>query len=561
MLTLDDSQKSSLKISEILPGHERYWAHLPPDTESRKDDDPETLAEHCDLVNDYALRLCAAHHLEPVIDKLIEASLSLNDGLKQSAEVKGFLKTLFFNVVGFHDFGKVNENFQVLRMKNAKEFRENKESGLIPTYGHSFLGTYIFIAHHLEKLLDLELDPDAEASLTVFIYALSYPILCHHRPSLIDAESDLQKAELARWFNELNRYLSLYQSSFDDEISDYFLGQEFSHHWNDYWDSSPSSFPLYALIKLGFSLLTASDYLATHEYMSDAPTEDSDLGVFSRDRIQEIAEYLRSNGHNKVAYDALDSHEFEFPADKSRDNLNTLRKGMAVEVIRTVKVNLDGRLFYIEAPTGGGKTNLSMIAVMELLLADPKLNKVFYVFPFTTLITQTYEALRDTLNLQPDELVELHSKAGFHSKLSDEAQKDGEYGDEKKDFIDNLFALYSVTVLSHVKFFDVLKSNRKETNYLLHRLTNSVVVIDELQSYNPNIWDKMLYFISQYAEFFNIRFIVMSATLPKISALNIGLTQKPEFVELLHLFFGRLVDIILRNRNLSSYSPMLESIS
>jgi len=90
-----------------------------------------------------------------------------------------------------------------------------------------------------------------------------------------------------------------------------------------------------------------------------------------------------------------------------------------------------------------------------------------------------------------------------------------------------------ITLLSHVKFFDILKTNRKETNYLLHRLANSIVIIDEIQSYNPLIWDKMLYFISQYSVYFNVKFVLMSATLPKISSLNIGLTQKPSFVELL----------------------------
>lgn len=45
--------------------------------------------------------------------------------------------------------------------------------------------------------------------------------------------------------------------------------------------------------------------------------------------------------------------------------MNRLRTGMAVEVIRTVREHSDDRLFYIEAPTGGGKTNLSMLAVTE----------------------------------------------------------------------------------------------------------------------------------------------------------------------------------------------------
>ena len=117
--------------------------------------------------------------------------------------------------------------------------------------------------------------------------------------------------------------------------------------------------------------------------------------------------------------------------------------------------------------------------------------------------------------------------------MKKEENEDGIYGDKTQDYIDRLFALYPVCVLSHVKFFDMLKGNRKEMNYLFHRLANSVVVIDELQTYNPLLWDKMYYLIEQYARFFNVRFILMSATLPKIGKLNVPLTQKTEFVDLL----------------------------
>ena len=84
--------------------------------------------------------------------------------------------------------------------------------------------------------------------------------------------------------------------------------------------------------------------------------------------------------------------------------------------------------------------------------------------------------------------------------------------------------------MSHVKFFDMLKTNRKEANYLLHRLANAVVVIDELQTYNPLLWDKMYYLIEHYARFFQVRFILMSATLPKIGKLRIPLKERTGFV-------------------------------
>jgi CRISPR-associated endonuclease/helicase Cas3 len=118
------------------------------------------------------------------------------------------------------------------------------------------------------------------------------------------------------------------------------------------------------------------------------------------------------------------------------------------------------------------------------------------------------------MGLEEDEIIQLHSKEGFKEK------EEGEYGQDKKNHIDYMFLNYPVALMSHVRFFNILKSNGKEDNYLLHRLANSVVVIDELQSYPPKIWDKLIYFIQNYAEYFNIRFILMSATLPKLHKLS-----------------------------------------
>ena len=64
----------------------------------------------------------------------------------------------------------------------------------------------------------------------------------------------------------------------------------------------------------------------------------------------------------------------------------------------------------------------------------------------------------------------------------------------------------------------------------MHLLANSVVIIDELQTYAPREWDKIIYFIENYARFFNMKFILMSATLPKIEKLC--LEQETDFVYL-----------------------------
>ncbi len=467
-------------------------------------------------------------------------------GLNSEGQCANILKTCFAGVIVFHDYGKVNENFQVLRMQNRKTFVENKNTILKPTHGHSKLGVFLFVCYYIDHIFKQNIEDEQKYLLTVYCYLLAYSIAQHHSPSL-NFVTDRQGffTLLNGWFTELKIYTTLFDFDVNEELLTEALNQIENCWHEDVLQGSAlendgyKPFPFFALIKLNFSLLTAADYLATHEYSSSSENgcegATMDLGVFeSRERIEEMAKYFQAYEHNRAAFNKTKDYQFEHPTFRSKDDLNKLREEMAVEVIQTVRKNTTERLFYLEAPTGGGKTNLSAIVATELLLANPELNKVYYVFPFTTLITQTFGALKKSLGLHDDEIAEMHSKAGMISKeQNDEALQDGLFADNKKDYIDNLFALYPLTLLSHVRFFDVLKTNSKEANYLLHRLANSVVIVDELQSYNPKVWDKMLFFMSEYSRHFNIRFVLMSATLPKISGLKTGLANIPDFVELL----------------------------
>ena len=112
-----------------------------------------------------------------------------------------------------------------------------------------------------------------------------------------------------------------------------------------------------------------------------------------------------------------------------------LRQKIASEAIHNLRKNQGKNLFYLEAPTGGGKTNISIAFATELLKFDTSLSKIFYVFPFTTLVDQTFQSIKDTIDVKDDEIIQLHSKAGFSSKNTQE----GEYGSNYKNYIDYRF--------------------------------------------------------------------------------------------------------------------------
>ncbi len=498
--------------------NDSYLAHICPEKV------PETLKEHTGKVVERACWLIGQHRLEGVMDCLI-TEIAGNGSVGMQEE----LKRMFVAVFVFHDTGKVNDNFQCQRMLN-RLFKRRKTEVLMPPYGHSFLGSWLYLSFILDRVWkEVDLPEEEKKCLFVYAFFFSYIIRQHHSGGLGDANEEAFLESFAGCYEELQTYLSrwgfkgdwMYIESVFKNITGIRNEKERMHR---------DSFALYALIKLNSSLLTAADYLATHEYVNGYRLED--VGIFqNRRRVEEVIAHLKGYKHNRAIYEHLERFVFSQPQDNSEVHLNRLRTEMAVEVIQTIRNHPDDRLFYIEAPTGGGKTNLSMLALTELMAVHPEIQKVFYVFPYTTLVTQTNQTLKAALGLTSSELAELHSKASFQDDK--EGKEDGLYGDKQRYYIDRLFALFPVCVLSHVKFFDVLKSNRKEANYLFHRLANSVVVIDELQSYNPFLWDKMYYLIEHYARLFQMRFILMSATLPKIGKLHIPLKEKTGFVDLL----------------------------
>jgi CRISPR-associated endonuclease/helicase Cas3 len=489
-------------VSSLLKKSKIYLAHTP----------DETLSDHMKLVTQYFQDLIFIHGLEPLLDiQFLKVS-------NQSISIAEFSKQLFWNAILYHDFGKVNENFQ-RKLKNYNHFSENVKNGIESQ--HSILSAYLFLMHQLtvaNKLFSEE-EPEMQQKIICLIFAFAHNIIRHHNSKLDDlSDPNVFQKLNSELINQLENYLSCYEQIVPSELVNGFVSLKRN---NVIFKNL--GFELFSLIRLNFSLLTASDYYATSHYCNKWAKSYREFGMLSTEQKNRHFQNLQeTQPHNRNLYLKLKEF-YSQPLDElqepSNTNLNKLRSKMAAETIENIRRNADKKLFYIEAPTGGGKTNMAFIATQELLQANYELNKVFYVFPFTTLVTQTQKAAIQTLGLQSDEWMELHGRAAWKQKEDTEKNKDGLYGDERLDDIHNQFVNYPYTFLSHVRFFDILKANEKSSIYLMHRLANSIVVIDEVQAYNPILWDKMAYLLREYAEALNIRFIVMSATLPKIGEL------------------------------------------
>ncbi|KIM05814.1 MAG: hypothetical protein KN64_01720 [Sulfurovum sp. AS07-7] len=502
-------KESYFDLEKIVQNIENYLAHLPKEINLEK----ETLLGHSNLVLDYSLKLIELNQVEKNIDAILFI-------VSDNVAFMNSIKLLFIKAIYWHDIGKINENFQLEKMCNNRFSKVD--------YGisskHSILSAYLYLVSSFDYINKAYSDINQKLELISLSLNFAMTIWRHHtgiHKSINELICDRDEG-LAICSN-LDVYVNTLKLDINNQMHTYLMNNLVN---GDLKNKLKTNENYFLLSKFLFSLLIISDYYATAQFMNYGNCKElryKNFGLIDDDFKDAIYKKFYENQFDKQLINKAndDFKDFDELQEKSNDNLNHLRNKLFIEVrtnlLDTIKKDKSQNLFYIEAPTGAGKTNLSLMSVVEILKNDTSINKVFYVFPFTTLITQTYTAIKKTLELNNSQIVQLHSKAKYNQK--NEEKKDGVYGDEKTNFLDNQFMNYPITLLSHVKFFDILTGISKDDNYIFHRLANSIVIIDEIQTYNPDFWSRIVYLLDMYAKNFNIKFIVMSATLPKIGKI------------------------------------------
>jgi CRISPR-associated endonuclease/helicase Cas3 len=426
----------------------------------------ETLIEHSNLTLEYLYKILRSKNLESIVDRLIKAIDNENSEL---------LREIFDNSIYLHDIGKTNPHFQAKKMRNEyfKEYVNSSNSS-----EHSSISSDMFIDYYL-KIIDEIKDRTTKEKFKFFLYAFSYHQAKHHGNLASFEEYKKDKKEPKFYWDYLDRF-------------------------------HVPNFEFYILNKLLFSLLVSSDYYATNEYMARLPIDD--FGLFQDSDKTKL----------KAQFDAyLLASKFQNP-----QGINKLRNEMFEEAQINLLQNLDKNIFYLEAPTGSGKTITSINLALQLLTHDEKLNKLFYIFPFNTLVEQTKNVFDEIFKneLKIEVINSITPITIYEEKQEDEESK------YQKSYINRLFFHSPAIITTHVSLFNILFGTSKEDNFPLWQLANSVIILDEIQSYNNHLWWYMVEFFDKYASLLNIKIIIMSATLPK---LDFFLEKKDNFVALI----------------------------
>ena len=481
-----------VSLEKIIINIDQCYGH-------RDDDHQETINEHIQLCTKYLKEIFKLKKLDSILKSF---NISLGKGL--SDEGKEMFNKLFFNTITFHDTGKINPVFQNDKMNNPVMNYLNPPKNL--ESDHSKLSAYIYLGHYLNKLKELK--KSDRKILKTIAYINAFVISRHH--SKID---DFRTRFIDKFDND---------DELEKRIIDWVNSDEFTQLFNDSFSFTPlklkgrnnlfeelrkqninKQIDLYVYVRFLYSLLVFCDYYATSEFYGD-----------NRNNVM-----LKDAGFSEIMelYDNSELVTKIRKNDVGKEKINGLRTKIFLEAERNLLENIDKNIFYLEAPTGSGKSNTALNLSLRLIENDDSLNKIVYVYPFNTLVEQNLASLNKIFGNSKamNNIAVVNSTTPL--KKDEDENFSGEY---QKALLDRQFLTYPIILTTHVGLFDTFFGNNRESAFGLCQYANSVIVLDEIQNYRIEIWNEIIIFLKEFAKILNLKIIIMSATLPDLELLT-----------------------------------------
>lgn len=498
-------EKYMIHIENVLEDPDVCFAHLLEEEEKK-----ETLQEHTKRCQKYWKMMVEQRGLISIFDNFKNRYLQVI-----SEEGKHLFDVMTVNIVTWHDFGKCNPRFQKDKMKHSWHM------DLVPDNvigsRHSILSAMFYLDYFIERINQLE-DKQERTKLKDFAYMYSYVISRHH-------------GNLSDFSEYMNELLGIGNTEIGEKAWEWYqkwkngetvkLYKHFTGNMENRLEmqTQGEAIGLYAWIRLQFSLLTAADYYATSEFMSGI--EVTDFGKFG-DIQPLIRQYEDGEVQKKIRNYQKEIYPMEPEKLQQVSEINILRTELFSEAEENLKRNKGQSVFYLEAPTGSGKSNTAMNLSFTLMQENSDLRKLFYIYPFNTLVEQNMSILEKTFGNKKEimsQIAVVNSLVPFKNKK--EVEEDRENSKKYQEILlDRQFLNYPFILSTHVMLFRTMFGNAKEDVFGFQQLCHSVIVLDEIQSYKINLWSEMIAFLKEFAELLDIKVIIMSATLPNLEVLT-----------------------------------------
>ena len=362
-----------------------------------------------------------------------------------------------------HDLGKMNSRFQKKLYKSI-----NKEK--LFEYDKYIEGLYKNInikeiPHGILSCSFLNIDELEDRFGTDYTEAVVSAVYNHHQRDF----SDIKNKDIKEVVNkDLKKYADMYDKNLQCD--------SFSIQMNVIKEGVDNDYEFWLKFIVIKGMLNKIDYAAS-------------VCVYNKEkRIYEF-------GINK--------DDFEMTADNSCEKVITKFKQKKYELKdcqKFMKDNKDKNIIVV-ASTGIGKTEGALLWAGD--------SKTFYTLPIKVSINAIYERIKTQNYYDKEKITILHSDA-----ISELMKEDADFGDamEKYDKSKKLSYPFTVCTIDQLFYF-VFKS--LGTEIFPATLKYSKIIIDEIQSYTPEITAFILYGLKVINDLGG-QFCIMTATLPPI---------------------------------------------
>lgn len=245
------------------------------------------------------------------------------------------------------------------------------------------------------------------------------------------------------------------------------------------------------LIRMIFSALVDADYLDTEAWF--ASVENRSIARGGHPCLEELRE-------------RLDAYLSELTRNAKPGPINDLRRRV-LEAARRRADRAPG-VFTLTVPTGGGKTLTSLAFGLRHAVRH-RMKRVIFVIPYTSIVEQTADVFRKALADNGRGFVLEH-----HGAFESEKIKSREARDKLRLDMENWDA--PIVVTTAVQFFESLFANRTSRCRKLHRVANSVVVLDEAQSLPLRLLRPCVAVLDELARNWKTTVVLCTATQPAL---------------------------------------------
>ncbi|MCX9087663.1 MAG: CRISPR-associated endonuclease Cas3'', partial [Candidatus Methanoperedens sp.] len=233
--------------------------------------------------------------------------------------------------------------------------------------------------------------------------------------------------------------------------------------------------------------------------------------------VREISHFKRQTG--SISVNIVDTYKSKQSFQDSP--INAIRESAYREVIDK-EIDIDKKLYSINLPTGLGKTLISLSFALKLReLVNNKTQgkfvpRIIYALPFLSIIEQNSDVIEKVLKASGiTSYNNILLKHHHLSEISYQINKNEDFeSDSAKIMIEGWNS--EIIVTTFVQLFHTLLTNRNKNLRKFHRINNSIIILDEIQSIPIKYWLLIKTIFQFLTEKLNVYVIFVTATEPLI---------------------------------------------